>query len=69
MSKNIYITPETEICLLCMNGQVLQGYTIIDLSNPKPSEVTGGEINSNEGELWDEASSELKDDNSLWDKL
>ena len=69
MTKNIYITPETDICLLCMNGQVLQGYTIIDLSNPKPSEVTGGEINSNSDDIWESETSNSQDDNPLWDKL
>lgn len=67
MSKQIYITPETEICMLRMNGQVLQGYTVIDLSDP--NEVTEGEINSNNGDLWDDLEANNQDDNVLWDKF
>ena len=67
MNKHIYITPETEICMLRMNGQVLQGYTVIDLSDP--NEVTEGEINSNNGDLWDDLEANNQDDNVLWDKF
>lgn len=67
MNKQRYITPETEICVLRMNGRLLDGYTIIDLSNPK--QVTGGEINSNGNGIWDEADNETQDENELWDQL
>ena len=69
MSKQVYITPETEICVLRMNGQVLEDYTVIDLSNPKPKEVTEGEINSNGGGIWDVVVSDTQEDNSLWDSF
>lgn len=67
MSKQIYISPETDICVLRINGQVLQGYTVIDLSSPQ--EVTEGEINTNDGNLWDEEELADETDNRLWDKL
>lgn len=69
MSKHIYITPETDICVLHMNGHLLDGYTILDLSNPNPQQVTGGEINSNSDNIWDNGDSDSHDDNALWDKL
>lgn len=67
MNKQIYISPETDICVLHMNGQVLQGYTVIDLSSPQ--EVTGGEINTNDGNIWNEEELADEGDNELWDKL
>ena len=67
MNNHNYIKPETDICVLHMNGQVLQGYTIIDLS--KPQETTGGEINTNDSGIWDEADSEIPDESSVWDSF
>ena len=66
MNKQIYITPETDVCILSMNGQVLDEYTILDLSNEKVKEVTEGEINSNSGNVWDDMG--MQSQSSLWDE-
>ena len=66
MNKQIYITPETDVCILSMNGQVLDEYTILDLSNEKVKEVTEGEINSNSGNVWDDLG--MQSQSSLWDE-
>ena len=66
MNKQIYITPETDVCILNMNGQVLDDYTILDLSKDKVKQVTEGEINSNSGNVWDEMG--MQSQSSLWDE-
>ena len=66
MNKQLYITPETDVCILCMNGQVLDGYTILDTSPEKVKQVTEGEINSNSGNVWDDMG--MQSNSTLWDE-
>ena len=65
MKKNIYATPETEVCLLNISSAVMQEEfelgSNLDL-------VSGGTINSNYSNLWEEDNPTPKK-NRLWDEL
>lgn len=66
MKKHTYIIPETELCMLQLNDRVLEEYTVIDLS--KSGKVSGGEINANDEDFWDDDELDLDGGKALWDE-
>lgn len=68
MKKNNYIAPATEICLPDMTMTVME-----TLNFTSPNTVTGGFINTNVNDLWEEEE-EDEDESSLssdllWDRF
>ena len=65
MKKNIYATPEIDVCHLNISSAVMQEEFELG-SNVDP--VSGGTINSNYSNLWEE-DNPTPNKNRLWDEL